>query len=259
MDFCGLVIEDPGSGKSTLDLWLGVEYEKLNGEKFAIENVAWAGKTFLTRIHSCKRYSAIINDEGIESLFSRRAMTRGNINQIKAFVQARSERNLFILINCTDIRLIESHIRSSRATCLLRTVMKWDAVNEQLIKGFVEVYDNEAMQQIKYDSQGVQFPNPTFIDTFPDIKELEPKLWEDYLQKANPNKKQNRQTSLDDWDKPTKVKSMKDIKKDVELELFVKQMFKQRWGRPTILKKAQKKYGKHITDGKIRWILNNKI
>jgi hypothetical protein len=258
MDCVCLVIGDPGSGKSSFDLWLATEWEKLNERTFNIENLAWDGKRFLNRMHMADRYSAIVNDEGIESLFSRRAMSRGNVSQIKAFVQARADRNLFILINMTDIRLIESNIRSSRATVLFRTVMKWDVENEKLVKGFVEVYDNEAMNRIKYDSSGVEYPEPTFIDTFPNIKELNPKMWEAYLAKANPHKKANRQTSLDDWDKRP-VKSMKDIKKEVELELFVRQLYKKRFGRPTILKKSRAKYGRHITDGKIRWILNNKI
>jgi hypothetical protein len=96
----------------------------------------------------------------------------------------------------------------------------WDPASNRLIKGFVEVYDNAAMQKIKYDPQGVQWPEPTYVDVFPDLREVNPKLWKSYLDVVNPQKKANRQTALDELDGKPKPKAKQDSNAG-DWELFI--------------------------------------
>jgi len=194
LDCLCLIVGDLGTGKSTLCLYLQLLYDK----QFTLDRMAWTSTGFIELSHEVPQYSGIALDEGIEAFFSRKAMSRDNVEQVKNLSQIRSDRNLFMVINTPDLGLMEKYLRIGRVNVILKCVMYLDSQTRKLRKGFVRVYDKHAIKNIHYTPKGIiEWPEPTFTDTFPNLKKTRPELWAEYLERSRKGKKQSRQASLD--------------------------------------------------------------
>jgi len=209
-----------GVGKSSFDLYWSHYWETvLNKRQFTLENTVYQPKPFLSRLENAQQYAAIIGDEAIEIFFSRNAMTGSNKKLAKAMAQAREGKNYLIFVNIPDIRMIEGYLRTGEVAAVVRPILKWFPEEHRLVKGNVEVYNVDEIQKIQYTDKGVVYPNPSFVDTFPDFKKEQPMLWKEYKLLSGTHKRANRQTDLTNWDKiPIKPS---EIKKELEMDHFI--------------------------------------
>jgi hypothetical protein len=230
-----IVLGKKGSGKSSLAILISMVWEYLeerkfkDGKPFNPENFSLGSKEFLARVQNAPQFSCLVGDEGIEIFFGRMAMSGGNKKQIQTFAQSREGRNHLYLINMTDLRYLESTIRTGGAECILYVEKKWDVINNRHSKGHVSVFHNPEIMKIKYDKdKGVILPNPAFRDTFPDVKKLFPTIWKQYKERSRKHKEDNRKQAYADWDKPKRQKTIDEIKRDLEVAGYVKELLKDR-------------------------------
>jgi len=194
IDALFIIVGEGGLGKSSLELWLASLHEKQNNRELDLMRcVALDSGRFMFNCNETNRYAASCLDEGIEGMFSREAMSKENKELLKMLTQLRSRRNLLIIINITDLSLMEKHIRKFRARAILRVWAKNDKKNHTLKKGFVDVYGKREIKKIKFVDGSVVFPKrPRFRDTFPDMAVVNPKLWQEYEALADKLKQDNR-------------------------------------------------------------------
>lgn len=245
---------ETGSGKSTFDIVMGIYYEEvLNKRPFTLVNTVFAPKQFQTRLSQAERYSFITGDEGIELFFSRNAMTGANKKLAKSMAQTRAGKNYLILVNIPDIRMVEGYIKTGGATAIVRTKTMWcPEANDgkgKYMKGYVDIYNYPDIQNIKMEyGKPVEWGQPSFTDTFPDVRTFRPELGKEYFKLSTGNKALNRQTDLDNWDK--KPVEPKEIKKELEIDHFIWQSRKGRKKIPymKLASLVKRKFNRTITD-----------
>jgi energy-coupling factor transporter ATP-binding protein EcfA2 len=244
-----VLVGDKGAGKSNLAMLIEIVWEHLEGRAHNSANFVLESKAFLNRINTCPQYSCVVGDEGIAILFSRMAMSRANKSQIISLAQGRAGRNLLILVNFTDLRLLENVLRSSGADAIIRAKKMTECGADgkwHTRKGYLEVYHKPEIRKIKYDKdQGVIWPKPAFVDTFPSLRKDLPTVWKDYETSSYGEKKDNRGRELEGWDK-VKRKTDKELRNEIEVKDYVKKRLMDKATYADIMRDVLLNYKKKI-------------
>ncbi|MBI2084682.1 MAG: hypothetical protein HYT70_03685 [Candidatus Aenigmarchaeota archaeon] len=167
-DWLMLNVGYEGMGKSNL----GMQICKYVDPDFDVDRIVFTPAEFRISLEKVKRYQAILVDEGVEALFSRKAMSRESVDITQILTQIR-HKNLFIVINTPDPFLIDKYILSHRAKFMTRIINR----------GLYAVYSKKKMMLIDKNpiTKATKYPQANFMESFDKIEGT--KLWEDYLQK----------------------------------------------------------------------------
>jgi hypothetical protein len=254
LDWVNIVVGPVGAGKSTLSLYCCEILDK----NFTEDKIALSAKELMNNFLNAEQYSAILYDEGLQGLMSRRAMSSENVEQIKAFNQLRQGKNLVVFIVVQDLNLLEKHIHTSRANAIFRCIFLKDERTGDPIQGFVKVYGKKAMKKIKKDSYGnIVWPKENYMDRFPDMRGTA--IWETYEKRAMRGKQDNLARGIDKISgKDKNKKSEKELKKEIETEYWIKAQLKNRVPMRSIANQASKKFNQTISTSKV-YRINKKL
>lgn len=241
LDWVIIIVGPVGAGKSTLGLYCCQYLDK----SFSEDKIALSAKELMNNFMNAEQYSAILYDEGLQGLMSRRAMSSENVEQIKAFNQLRQGKNLIVFIIVQDLNLLEKHIHTSRANCMFRCTFLKDSLTGDPIQGYVKVYGKRAMRKIKKDTYGnVIFPKPNYMDTFPDLKKTD--IWKVYEKRALKGKQENLTKGMEKIS-GKKPKTEKEIKREIEIDYYLKQELSKGTPMRSIANRASTKFNTNIT------------
>jgi len=167
LDFIQVISGEEGFGKSTL-AWLCCKYIDAT---FNAERIAYNANEFKTLLNDCKPESAILLDEGEWLLYSRSAMTKGNV-EITKILQAIRLKRFFITICIPSFRRIDEHIRTDRASGLMIIPCR----------GRVAGYGKKKLRRAYPDRRTKRWkiPGKPFRESFGKVSGPE---WEDYLKR----------------------------------------------------------------------------
>lgn len=172
LDWVWLNVGEEGSGKSSFSLQLAQEID----EDFSVEQVCFSGKEYMQTATELEPYSAIVLDEGIQSLFSRNAMKKENKQFVQFFRQCR-ELNLFHIINIPSYAELDKSIRQDRVKTVSRCrsgVYKAD------------IYGRHQLNRIEVDSKGnVSWGDPAFRQGWRNPEDDSEELWSAYKEKKD--------------------------------------------------------------------------
>jgi len=168
MDWLHLVVGYEGVGKSCLGIQICQDVDS----DFDVSRIVFSPMEFMEAVHRAKPYQAILCDEGVELLFTRKAMHREQVDIIKTLTQIRA-KNLFICICIPDLFLIDSYIRGHRIKSMTRIVRR----------GVFAFFSKKRTGQIYRDPEmrTVKYPQPNFYERFKDLNGS--KIWDAYLHK----------------------------------------------------------------------------
>lgn len=185
-DWLHIVTGYEGSGKSNL----GIQICKTIDPTFIVKRITFTSEEFLIAINEAKPYQAILMDEGVEGFFSRRAMSKENVDIAKTLTQIRF-KNLFICICIPDWFLLDSYVRSHRVRSL--TVVKE--------RGIFAFYSKRQTKKIRRNPNNkvTEYGTAFFHNTF---KKPDYPLWDDY---ENKKKKYTNTGSKVVWDLRQKI------------------------------------------------------
>jgi len=159
-----------GSGKSSFSIQLAKHFD----DNFTADQICFTPEEYMQKATELPPYSAIILDEGIEGLFSRNAMKKGNKKLVQFFRQAR-ELNLMHIINIPDLAELETTIRESRAKTISRC-------RQRAYKA--DVYGRTDLDKIKVNRRNqVSWGEPSMVQGWKDPAEASPEIWNNYKEK----------------------------------------------------------------------------
>lgn len=170
VDWVHINVGSPGTGKSTLSAFIGFYFD----DGFSAERMALSGSEFRKKSVDLDPLNSVVYDEGISSLYSREAMTSETKNMIKFFEKCRY-LNLFIQINLPDLAKLDKSLRppSERVHSVARCVKQ----------GWAHFYSQSKLNQISYENNTVDWPDPDFRFSFPKLEDTRPEFWEAYNEK----------------------------------------------------------------------------
>lgn len=173
-----------GSGKSTFTMKLG-RIVQIN-PPFGIEGITHGRLEFVQRLDTTPNARVVICDEGGDVFLSRESMGKPRADLLKQMMKIRA-KNLFVIINISDLSLLEGYLKNFRVKSLTRTKMHYK--HGDYYKGYVEIYDKNQCKRIHKDANGkMRFPKPADTDTFEAFPKDDP-LWLAYKEKDNAYKK----------------------------------------------------------------------
>lgn len=165
-----------GDGKSTL----GIECCLYVDPTFGIKRIVFTPEQFEEAFQKAKPYQAILVDEAVE-IFGAKTQLRGQqFDNLKRVIQGRY-KNLFVVLNVTNLFLLEWYISQERIRGLLRIPKEK--------RGIVYIYNLFSQRKdFKFNRQNhhVTYPPPAFVSSF---KPYSSPLWEQYLRKKARYKK----------------------------------------------------------------------
>ncbi len=169
VDWVHAIVGSEGTGKSSLAAYMGTEFD----DTFSPDRMKLTGQGFRNTAVDLEPCQSIVFDEGIESLFSRDAMTTETKKMIKFFRKCRY-LNLFIIICLPNIKELDKQIRENRIHSLSRTVKQ----------GWMHFYSERKLKSIDFnDNNGIDWPTPDFRDDWPKPEEHMPDFWDEYREK----------------------------------------------------------------------------
>ena len=114
LDFSAAVCGMTGSGKSTFAIQTGKAVSNLNKQKFSFEaNVVYDRQSLFDAVSfQLPEKSVIVADEGINLLYKRESMTRGQIDLVKLFDVCR-DRKMCVFFCIPQIHKLDKDIRDS--------------------------------------------------------------------------------------------------------------------------------------------------
>jgi hypothetical protein len=178
IDWIHLNIGGEGTGKSTFGIHFGqtVQHEP----PFNIEGITHGYPEFTHRLDTAPQGTAVHCDEGGDVFLSRESMSKPRADILKQMMKIRA-KNLFVIINISDLSLLEGYLKNFRVKSLTRTKMYYR--NGRYYKGYVEIYDKNQCRLIHKDANGkMRFPKPAAVDTFDAFPKDDP-LWVAYRKK----------------------------------------------------------------------------
>lgn len=166
-DLIILVVGNPGVGKSAFTFLSEVF---LRGGDVDFDKWSYTHDQHTTHFRNNKR--EVLNyDEGRDSYFRRKAMSKKNTEALNMLFQYRF-KNHILFINFQNVSDIEPDLLYDRSHALVRITHQ----------GWFWFFSKKKKDQIKVDSKTkkVSFPDPNFRGAFPDPAEEYPDLWEEY-------------------------------------------------------------------------------
>lgn len=172
LDWVWVNVGEEGSGKSSFSIQLAQAFD----EDFDESQICFNAKDYMRTAKDLDPYSVIILDEGIESLFSRNAMTKENKKFIQFFRQCR-ELNLFHIINIPSLSELEKGIRQNRAKTISKCLPgKYKA----------DIYGRNDLDNIQVKNDGsVSWGSPSFRQGWKDPQEDSEQVWDAYQEKKD--------------------------------------------------------------------------
>jgi hypothetical protein len=182
VDWVHINCGDEGAGKSTLAMKLC----QMANPNFGIDDITLGYDEFTHRLDTAPQGSAILCDEGGDVFLSRESLGKPRASSLKQLMKIRA-KNFFVVINISDISLLEHYLKTFRLKSLTRVKMYYR--NRIISKGHVEFYIKEQARRIYKDSQGnIKFPKPADTDRFDRFPADDP-LWVAYSEKSGTYKK----------------------------------------------------------------------
>lgn len=180
-----VIFGSAGSGKTNLASILAFMID----ENFGIEKMALTSEEFLKALCIHPTFSSIVLDEGGQALHSRKAMSIGNIEQVRSLMQVREGKYFFTVICVPDLMQLDSYVRNFEARTIIETYFVYDPTSpSKFRRGFCNVYHEDKIMDFKRDSQGkLRLPWPSFSDTFPQIGAFGKKyrdFWAEYKKRS---------------------------------------------------------------------------
>lgn len=182
VDWVHINCGDEGGGKSTF----AIQLCKMANPDFCIDDITLGYDEFTHRLDTAPQGSAILCDEGGDVFLSREALGKPRASSLKQLMKIRA-KNFFVVINISDIALLEHYLKSFRLKSLTKVRMYYR--NGVLSKGHVEIFTKEQARRIHKDTQGnIKFPKPADTDRFLAFPKDDP-FWIAYDEKSGLYKK----------------------------------------------------------------------
>lgn len=189
MDWLHIGIGRERTGKSSL-AW---QTCKMADPTFDVDRVAWNNPQMERLISTCDKGQALLYDEGQKGLYSREAMSANN-KRFNKILMKSAGLNLIIYINTPSFLSLDWYVRKHRAMSLTKTIWTpmWKELPDgnkrlTLARGVFEFFDAGKFDQIYKDqkTQGIHYPAPTYVDTFPEVDRDDKDFWVEYRKRKD--------------------------------------------------------------------------
>lgn len=198
-DAFALVVGDEGVGKSTLMLELIGRYQQLRDREpddpvqSVLDRIVWSNRTEWEEMAAeSPNRSVIAVPDAARVLHKRESMTGAQREIEKDILDIRAKEFL-MLLGYQDWGVAASILQERRAHFTLRIPER----------GVVEGYGRSKLDD-KLELGRDEWPEPDFVDSFPDLSERSPELWQRYEQ-IDIDKKEQRMAAAEQ-DDPKKAK-----------------------------------------------------
>jgi len=195
-----LLVGGEGVGKSTLTLELITRYFQLRDKQpdepveAILDRIVWSTRTeYKDQIASDPGRSVIAVPDAARVLHKKEAMVGDQREIEKDLLDVRAKEFLFLL-GYQDWGVVPSLLQERRAHFILRIPAR----------GKVEGYSRASIDK-KLEMERDEWPEPDFVDKFPDLSREAPELWEAYeetdIEKKNERMAADKQQDPEDAEK----------------------------------------------------------
>lgn len=210
-----LVLGRPGSGKSSLDLFLS----RYVDPSFDLDNVAFTHNQWYDKCRDLPKKEIVVHSEGRNS-YNRLKANTNNFQEGQDIVYQWRFKNHLRLIEFQHLRHFNEELLKEEFHGIIRCFYP-----ESRHKPFCHFYSKGRIKKIKIDNKNkkVSFPDPNFRDEWPNPEKNIPEFWNKYDSKNEEKLREEDEDVEDDVDA-----SIQDVKRDTKLG-FVKDLYRNGW------------------------------